>query len=351
VQLKHKGALLAGVSTLALAVADPALVGAADLPVRPAFVTKAPALPPAVLNWWVEGGASHMSGDPYVGGFSPAFDILPKRWGAEGAAGFDYRFDAVGHLSGQFRYGRNKVASRTHNPRANFSVPNSVATPTISGGSVLTPAGAVNVGANGSGAAQRKEEHWLADFMVGRDMNIGKSNMQGKLGVRVASIDGNTTGSASWNVPLLLVSGVPTGAFAAQNLAYTQQSKFVGVGPRAALDGSVPLGGAWSLDYNLGVAALFGDRKLSQTASYSGPNVNPCLTGCPGTFTNNSNGAVLNFDAQPGISYAFSQNVKLTASYRFDGYWNVMRVVDSTGNATNVDRLYQGASLRLGVAY
>jgi len=344
----NKAVLLAGVSALAIAVANPALVRAADLPPRPAFVSKAPVLAPTVWNWWVEGGASHFGGDPFVGGFSPAFDVLPKRWGMEGAAGFDYRFDTNWHLSGQFRYGRNKAASKTHNPNAKFLVP-SVATTTTT--PTPPPAAPVKFGVTGSGSAERKENHWLADFMVGRDMNIGMGNMQAKLGVRVASIDGKTTGSASWNVPVLLASGLPTGAVAAQNLSYVQESKFLGVGPRLALDGSVPLGGPWSFDYNLGVAALFGDRKLSQTATYSGPNINPCLAGCPGTFTNNSNGTVFNFDAQPGISYAFNRNVKLTASYRFDGYWNVMRVVDSTGNVTNVDRLYQGAFLRLGVAY
>jgi hypothetical protein len=182
--------------------------------------------------------------------------------------------------------------------------------------------------------------------MVGRDMNIGLGSTQAKLGVRVASIRGTTTGSASWNVP----TTASTSAVAAHNLSYTQESKFLGVGPRAALEGSVPLGGAWSFDYNVGVAALFGDRKFTQTSTYSGANVNPCISGCPAAGTTNSNsaGAVFNLDAQPGISYAISRNAKLTASYRFDGYWNAMRVSDVNGNFSNANRFYQGAFLRLG---
>jgi hypothetical protein len=345
--VRTRGLLMGGVSIVALTVCGAAAL-AADMPTKAPMVTKAPVLAPAVWNWWVEGGASNLSGgDAYVAGFdSPGFAPTAKKWGLEGAVGFDYRFDSAWHVSGQFRYGRNKAASKTHSPTGTFNLPGFTTTTTGEGGTGTVPitvAGKVV----GSGSAERKESHWLVDFMVGRDMNIGLGSTQAKLGVRVASITGKTTGSATWNVPV----ATTTTAVAAQNLSYVQESKFLGVGPRAALDGSVPLGGAWSFDYNVGVAALFGDRQLSQTATYSGANVNPCIAGCPGTFTNNSSGTVFNFDAQPGISYAISRNAKLTASYRFDGYWNAMRVADSAGNITNVDRIYQGGFLRLGFNY
>lgn len=333
----YKASLLAGVSALAITVANPAAGVAADLPARPAMVTKVPMLAPALWNWWIEGGASHMSGaDAYVDPFaSPGFAPMPHKWGWEAAAGFDYRFDSVWHVNGQFRYGQNRAASKSHNPIAVFNVP--------------TPSTSTFVATNvtGSGSGERKEAHWLADFMVGRDMNIGLGNTQAKLGIRVASITGKTTGSASWNVPVTTITPTIT---AVQNLSYVHESKFLGVGPRAALEGSVPLGGAWSFDYNVGVAALFGDRKFTQTSTYSGANVNPCISGCPaaGTTNNNSGGTVFNLDAQPGISYAISRNAKLTASYRFDGYWNAMRVADVAGNFSNANRFYQGAFLRLG---
>jgi hypothetical protein len=288
----------------------------------------------------MEGGGTGLGGgDPYIGGFaSPGFAVKPKRWGWEVAGGVDYRFNSVWHLSAQFRYGRNKAASRSHGPQATFSVPTSATatTPTI-----------VPVRVNGSGSASRKEDHWLADFMVGRDMNIGVGTSQFKVGVRVASINGKTTGSATWNVPTTTAATVT----AAHTRSYVQKSTFVGVGPRAALEGSIPLGGAWAFDYNMGVAALFGNRKGEQTVTISGPNANPCLAGCPAAATTSSNGTVLNFDVQPGISYAIRRNTKLTASYRFDGYWNAMRTADSDSNNVNVDRFYQGAYLRLTNAW
>lgn len=336
---RYKAALLGAVSLLAISAVSAAPVFAGDLPARATMVSKAPVPPTPSLYLWLEGGASYLSGaDPYVSGFtSPGFPVGAK-WLGEMAAGFDYRFDSSWHLSGQFRYGQG-TKHKTHNPNATFLVP----TPT---------AAVVAQAVSGTGSATRNESHWLADFMVGRDMNLGLGASQVKLGVRVASIRGKTTGLTVWGVPITTSATTASGApsVAAHQVSYTQKSYFLGVGPRAALEGSIPLGGAWSFDYNLGVSALFGNRTVTQTFGVNGPNVNPCLAGCPVNLTNDDKGAVFNFDAQPGLSYAFSQKAKLTASYRFDGYWNAMRQIDANNTVVNANRMYQGAFLRFTFA-
>jgi len=74
--------------------------------------------------------------------------------------------------------------------------------------------------------------------------------------LRVADIWGQTNGSANW---AFAVKTPPprTGAYTLTD-NYQQTNKWIGAGPRLAIDGIVPLQGAWSIDYNGGVAALFG---------------------------------------------------------------------------------------------
>src|SRR5262249_38612350 len=95
-------ALLAGISGLALQFSIQA-VRAADMPI------KAPRVMPSVSTWWFEGGASHVSGDPFILGMNnPPFDLMPKSWGWQGALGFDHRLaGSPWHISGQFRYTDN----------------------------------------------------------------------------------------------------------------------------------------------------------------------------------------------------------------------------------------------------
>jgi opacity protein-like surface antigen len=353
-----KASLLAGVSSLALIVAGPGTATAAELPPRPALISKAP---PAIQNkwtWWVEGGAGHLGGDPGLAGLNnPPFDVTAKSWGWEAAAGFDYRFDSVWHLSGQFRYGRNKAGSRSNNPIAVFNVFGT--TPTTA----FFP-----VTRQGSNAAEREESHWLADFMVGRDLGLGGGLPSTvRFGVRVAQIRGKTTGSAQWNdIPTSVTfsatcAASPTPAVCVSHTrSYRQDNNFFGAGPRLELDGSVPLAPRWSLDYMGGVAALYGRRTAVQkvdinqsTGTYYTltPALRPnCATGCPVDAAFSDNAWVFNLDAMLGLSYAITPNVKATLNYRFDGYWNALKGFDSSGQVTNLNRFYQSALLRLSVS-
>jgi hypothetical protein len=41
--------------------------------------------------------------------------------------------------------------------------------------------------------------------------------------------------------------------------------------------------------------------------------------------------------------------VKLTGSYRFDGYWGALKTIDANGLVANQDRFFFGPMLRLTV--
>lgn len=340
--------LLASVSALAIAAAYPGSASAADVSPRPALVTKAPpAAPRDKWTWWVEGGGSLIGGDPGVAGL-PNFDVDPKQWGWEGAIGVEYRPAMSPWIwSAQFRYGQHGSDSASNNPLAVY----------VLSGFPTTPVSIV-----GTNSASRKEHHWVADFMVGRDLGLGLGQNTLRFGVRIAEIKGKTTGSAKWGLyPFVFPTancGSPASAVAycgSETRTYEQNNSFLGVGPRLALDGQIPLGNNWAFEYGGGIAALYGRRKVDQPVNIS--NVFPtvttpaptCVAGCPISASSSSNGFVFNADAMLGISYTINQYVTLMVSYRFDGYWNALRGYDSNGNVTNLDRFYHGPMLRLTI--
>jgi hypothetical protein len=47
------------------------------------------------------------------------------------------------------------------------------------------------------------------------------------------------------------------------------------------------------------------------------------------------------------LSYWFTPATKVTASYRFDGYFKALKTLNSAGNVTDIDRFYSGPVLRL----
>jgi Legionella pneumophila major outer membrane protein precursor len=337
-------ALFAGVSVIALMAASPAVM-AADLP------TKAPAIAPAPApqdrwTWWVEGGAFNTS-DPNFGPFpflATPVGITPKL-GWEGAIGFDYSPAAWSpyHISGQFRYGAAQRKGKTF--PANIAVPSPPGVHFT--GTVLDTE---SVFASGAGSADIKEHHWLVDFAVGRDFQLGSGQTQAKIGIRVADIYAKITGNGA-------VSGSDTpgggGSPITGVFSFTSRSKFLGVGPRVGIDGGIPLGGNWSLDYLGGVGVLFGNRTLDSNSTLSLVENPPSAdTANLATATHSSSfGAVFNLDGQAGISYQFNPNFKMTASYRFDGYWNALRTVNSAGAIVNEDVFYYGPMLRATLTF
>jgi Legionella pneumophila major outer membrane protein precursor len=310
--------LLAGVSALALAAAAQN-VRAADL--TPRMATKAPAaIVKESWTWWVEGGAFQTGGKAVNDFGDTIFGVFPgynPDWGAEGAVGFDWSPQAYSpwHVSAQFRYG---AARKSRSLDYVYT---------------YTP-GPSPVLVTSTGNEDLHESHWLVDFAVGREFGLGSSNAQWKIGVRVADL------RAKVGIAETLTTATP--APSPFEFSYEQKSRFFGVGPRIGVEGETPLGGAWSLDWLGGVAVLFGERKFDT-------NNIETVGGSSISFAedHSDHAAILNLDAQLGLSYWFNPNVKLTASYRFDGYFNAIRIYDTSGNLINVDRFYYGPMLRL----
>jgi Legionella pneumophila major outer membrane protein precursor len=325
--------LLTSVSAISLAAAS-LEARAADLQ-RPALITKAPAFyVESPWSFWAEGGAFWTGGSDV--NFGDPISVGRVKPGWEGAVGFDYRFqNTPWHVSAQVRYG---IAKQSGNFTRNgaFAVPVTDCRPSTC---ALRTA---NVPGNGS--FDHKEQHWLADFAVGRDVGLGFGQTQLKAGLRIADISARTTGSANFVAPTAYSTGFARFVGLKPGLfSFQQDSRFVGGGPRVGLEGTMPLGGAWAFDWLGGVAVLFGSRSL---------NVN--TTGSASTFGINALGAsddavVFNLDAQVGLSYWVTPNVKLTGSYRFDGYWGALKTIDANGLVANQDRFFFGPMLRLTV--
>jgi len=312
VRSPSRATLLVSASIIALAVACSEL-SAADLP---PLVTKAPA---AVVKdewtWWVEGGLTGRPGaDPQIGLI--LLGTLNPGPGWEAAIGFDYKPAnwLPYHISMQGRYGQNGQGS----------------TGFISGAfpvSISTFGAPGVVIANGSG--DLKEDHWLVDFMVGRDFALGSGNAQGQVGIRVAEITSETT---AIGILAGCLGGITPSCFTpvSGNVSFQSRSRFLGVGPRLGIDGSHPIAGSWVFDYLGGVAVLFGDRSLHATQLLSA-TASRIAFNSASTLDASTLVAVFNLDVQAGISYWLTQNFKLTASYRFDGYWGALSVIENSG--------------------
>ncbi len=323
--------LLASVSIAALALSVPAAMGADIAPARQRDV-------PHTWTFWLEGGAQGVEGiDPAIAGFNPGIVTPKRRWGWDGAFGFDYRIDSVWHASASFRYGQGKRRTTANNgPVGIFATTPTTATP-IAGKNIAT----------------RHETNWVADFMVGRDLGLGTNYPQVKVGLRVADIRGKTEGSAAWNVFPTTTS--PT----VHTRGYQQINHFFGVGPRLAIEGAAQVAPSWFIDYMGGVAGLYSvNRSVEQTVTvsniglFAGAGFPPiCLSGCPIAATSETNGFVFNADAMLGIGYAFTPYAKLSVNYRVDAYFNAMRTFDVNGNTVNVNRVYHGPNVRLTFTY
>lgn len=318
-------ALLAGASVVALAAAAPS-ASAADM--NKPMPMKAPpsvAAPKDTWTWWFEGGVFN------TGGGGVGVPTFKPNWGGEGAVGFDWNALPQMHVVGQFRYGS---ASKTK--PLSFS---------------NASAGGTTVKVNGT--QNLREDHWLIDFGIGRDFGLGNSHAMWTLGIRVADLRSKLTANANFTATTFTpnaahtatVASVTKGTFSAQ-----EKTSFVGAGPRFGLQGDIPLGGQWSIDWLAGAAVLFGERNFQVTATTGGIPLAGVTSDSP---------AVFNVDAQAGLSYWFTPNMKITASYRFDDYFKALKVLQSAQlvgttlvtNTSNIDRSFSGPMVRLTFKY
>lgn len=338
----RKGVLLASASILAVMLAT-GEAGASDLP-----TTKGPAIfkePPPADQWTVSimGGYSLAPGsDPAIGPI-PFGGLAPGPGWITGAL-IDYAPASLTpyHFSADFRYGQNSRGGTAFS-RGPFGINLVQPTPTAFTGPAVV---------NATGASSLLEDHWLADFAVGRDFALGSGHVQAKVGVRVAEITSTLTGNGS--LAGCFATAVITPACATPvtgKLAFQSRSRFLGVGPRVGVDGSQPIAGQWTFDYMGGAAVLFGRRSLSASELLSGINATTFFgTKHPEKNISASlyaadNAAVFNLDAQAGISYWINPNFKITGAYLFDGYFNALKVLDANGNIVNQNRFYNGPIL------
>ena len=185
----------------------------------------------------------------------------------------------------------------------------------------------------------------MVDFAIGRDFGLGNANAQWKLRLRVVDLRARLTAGGITNT---------TGA-SVNNIAFNtqQNATFVGAGPRLGVEGSNPLTAGWSFDWLVGAAVLVGERHTSQTTLAAFPVAlggNVLLTGQATERT----AAVFNVDAQAGLSYWLSPNLKITASYRVDAYFNALKTVKAgTANNTfvDVDQIFNGPMVRVTATY
>jgi len=304
-------------------------------PPRPALLGKAPVLNNNVWTVWGEGGAFATNGGSVH--FGDPIDAGKPHWGGEAAAGFDMRFGVTPwHISADVRYGSAK-ATGTFARNGTIAIPSN--TPTFGMAPGVFDA---RVGANGS--FSEREQHELADFAVGRDVGVGIGQMRLKAGLRIAEIASKTSGSANFIAPTMFSAGVfgkglvgaMPGAF-----SFEQQSRFVGGGPRVGVEGTVPFGGGWALDYLGGMAGLYGARSYGVI---TGGTASPFGFNGLGA---SDNAVIFNLDAEAGLSYWLTPSVKITAAYRFDGYWGALKTLDASGTLANEDRFYMGPTLRV----
>src|ERR1700682_6457652 len=317
--------MFAVTALLALAGIDGS-ASAADLPVKSPLFAKAP-----IANWpdqwtfWVEGGAVKTDGDPI---YFEADQPIPQKWGFDVAAGVDYRFaGSPWHVSGQIRYGRTRESG-------NYVVPDE------------SDEGTPLVG--GPGTFTHRESRLVGDIALGRDINIGLGQTQMKFGLR--AVDLKATSLTSSNVGQACNEDTCDVA----SVSIDQRSRFVGAGPRVAIEGSMPFAGSWAFDYGLGVAALFGRRSLNftETTVFGGGNVGVTDVESLVDHQRFFLSTIANLDASAGLSYWFTPNAKLTAGYRFDGYWNAFRTFDSTADVTvSANRFYSGPFARFTMKF
>jgi hypothetical protein len=348
-RVTRKGVLLASTSLIALAVATSDLRAQSAQPTQ--LPTPVAGAPQGQWSSWSEAGLTGSPAtDPAIGlaPFGPFANLAPGP-GWEGAIGFDYRqcdspstplLARAGlpapcrlspyHIGGEFRYGQNNGGSDPFSSTG-------VTAPLFTTSGTSTTA---IVNATGS-ATLNTESHWLTDLAVGRDFGLGSGNVQAQLGIRAAEI--NSTANAAGDVTgCVFACGSPvTGT-----VSFQSRSQFLGVGPRVSVDGSQPLAGHWAFEYLGGVAVLLGNRSLNagQTINATSPPA-VVLTSLTDLSASSTVG-ILNLDAQAGISYWLTRNFKLTASYRFDGYFNAVTIVEPNGSLGQQDRFYYGPMLR-----
>jgi hypothetical protein len=334
IQPSIRGSLLTGASALALSISG----SGAQAQSTAGFGSQGSTI-------WVEGGLFATAGGSYnipsIPGLGAPFTSFNPQGGIEGAFGLDYRLpnDPAWHYVFDFRYGQSRTASSNSSSSSSSS--------SVFGS--LFYFSSIKTATTSTTQATEWESHFVADFMIGRDLGVGATPPELQFGIRIAALHAaaqareNST-STSTSTPFYFLDPFPLGpstttttsasAFAAWN------SDFFGGGPRVAITGAVPIVGFWTFDYEAGVAELFGQRSLNFNMTTS--------TGGMAFTTTSPNVFVFNADAWVALSYWFTPHVKLSGGIRTDFYDSALATYNiNTGAVQNISRDFWGPFLRL----
>lgn len=329
IQASLRGSLLTGASALALSVSGYTGEALAQ------FQVPTGPTPPSPWTVWVEGGTFKTGGGgmsvPSLPGLTAPFMTVGPRGGAEGAFGFDYNWTGPWHFVFDFLYGKSKTATNSSSSQSHFSntFPSFGKTFHSSGNS------------SNSQTAWEREHHFVADFMIGRDFGLGNTTAQFQVGIRIADLSATVNVSQAFNSNFFSTNGRGGSSQSTSEAATgTWKSRFFGVGPRLAVLGGIPIWGAWSVDYQAGIAGLVGNRTLDYNVVV--------IPGASSSGDFSKNAVIFNADTWGALSYAVTPHVKVSGGIRADYYANVLTTYNATsGAATTVDRLFWGPFLRL----
>ncbi len=359
IQPSLRGSLLTGASALALFASGSGADAQYALPYEP---------PVGLPAWtvWVEGDWFQTRGGafnvPTLPGLGAPFTPVGPSPGIGGAFGFDVRLpDPVWHFVFDFRYGKSRTATNSSSSSSSTSTTTQIF-------SVLgfVPVSTIVTTTNTSSSTQVSEweSHAVADFMVGHDVGMGRTPIEVEFGIRVADLylgaraneTASTTGTTkrtfkcdtTFGRDPTCVSTTPLGSTSTTTFA-SWNSRFFGAGPRLAVTQDIPFHdiipfiGYWSVDYEVGVAELIGERSFNLTLVSSSGTTASSTSSLAGVF---------NMDAWGSLGYALTPNLKLSGGLRADFYGAALTTYNiNTGGLTNLDRLFWGPFVRLTGAF
>jgi outer membrane protein OmpA-like peptidoglycan-associated protein len=186
-----------------------------------------------------------------------------------------------------------------------------------------------------------KGHQWSIDLEAGYNVDVSDIGASLRLfgGARYVRLTQSGGGHYFGSFPL---AGQTT-----HDITYDVGSRYWGIGPRLGAMADVPFGRAsnFGVSFALSGAVLFGHLKSSLNGSHTTTSVSfPGLNGTvPLTGSDSGSQTVYNAEGEVGLWYALSQNFKVTAGYRAEGWFNA---IGNPGGNQSTDRIVSGPFVR-----
>lgn len=194
--------------------------------------------------------------------------------------------------------------------------------------------------AGGTATADHREQHYIADLEIGRDVGLGTlgddSNIRLFAGLRYAHFKGKGAVSSS---------GYSSGFYSGYGSADVDFKRtFSGIGPRIGFDAMVPLADQFALDVGAAGALLFGKQKLKISGSGTSSGV-----AFEVDEERSKSVVVPNLEASAALSWLVTENAKFSLGYRVDSYFEVYDVGAPFGDRDEGDRIIHGPFVKLTI--